>query len=842
MIKAVSLKISFVFGLIFMLISGNTLLVHSQTDDSANLSLRLKISPSNVEAGDQSHKIGYVGFANKHGGMVKISKDVTIHLESNNEAVASVPSQVTIPAGSEFTVFDIRTANTMGSAKIFASHRDEKTYDTIFVGTSSDFANDIRLVINLPTNEMNVNSEMPFSLYLQNSDGDITQAPFDISVSLDYEDDLIGIDANDNIIKKGNSYVWGTIKSNDKVGNAFIRATSDKLGFDEAKEIRISSSLPSSLSVEIFPEKIPATLKRDIDVIVSLIDSDGQPTLTQEDIKLQFFSDDDSIGNQIDRNFKESQIAPVIKKGQFSYHFSQRLDFIKENKTITIGATTKGLGVASDTFTTVRPYTTSNPLAENKTMQLFTLSKIPTKSQTIAVFQIGTLLPKQADNNDQSQQTPEQTEKEFYPLIINENYDSDGSDKKINLISSNDLLLKIKEMGNIDATSSYGTAIIESGQETGQVVLSSTIKGIGSTSTPTEVINTLKQEKTMVFSPTGNNAILFDKNGYFDLFIISLDMKDRPTIVENEIRYLMTPINEILTIEKNKTFSHVVFQGSLIQSEDQETITIKTVPIGESADTDLEAQNTFAKEPTAKLQFDMPFETLNTNDGKYVGVVQILDFQDNPITLSNDLRVKISPSSLGVIEVPDYIIIPSGRFFAEFPIETKGKADTLTLDASSKGIVGTITEIKTESIITKLKISIGSVNEPVQVDQPTDLKIYVDDEQENSVSGATIRVISDNSSVSPNTITTKEDGSAVIQFNAHNAPKISLQILASADGYSEEQKTFEFDVQQSVEVKQTELPEWLIYAGIGVVATVVVGMIIFLRKPKLQLEDEEEYE
>ncbi|QLH09014.1 hypothetical protein [Candidatus Nitrosotenuis sp. DW1] len=216
-----------------------------------------------------------------------------------------------------------------------------------------------------------------------------------------------------------------------------------------------------------------------------------------------------------------------------------------------------------------------------------------------------------------------------------------------------------------------------------------------------------------------------------------------------------------------------------------------------------------------------------------------MDFRNEPLTLSSDLRIKITPSILGVIEVPDYVTVPSGKSFVEFPIETKGKEGAITLDASSKGIVGASTEIKTELVVTKLKISIGSVNEPIPADQPTDLKIYVDDEQENSVSGATIRIISDNSAVTPTIVTTKEDGSAVIQFNAHNAPKTSLQILATAAGYTEEQKTFEFDVQHSTEVEQIELPEWLIYAGIGVVATVVVGMVIFLRKPKLQLEDEE---
>lgn len=109
--------------------------------------------------------------------------------------------------------------------------------------------------------------------------------------------------------------------------------------------------------------------------------------------------------------------------------------------------------------------------------------------------------------------------------MINENYDSIGSEQRINLISSNDMILQISDVGRITASSSHGTSIIQTGQETGSVYLSSTIKGIGSASTTTEIINTLKQEQTTLFSPTGTNAISFDKNGRFDFFVISLDHK-----------------------------------------------------------------------------------------------------------------------------------------------------------------------------------------------------------------------------------------------------------------------------------------------------------------------------
>lgn len=848
--KKILPRILFIFFSAFMLISGNAAIVLAQSYDVSTLTLEVKVSPTNIPATNGQHSVGYVGLMNNYGNLMKLTEDTAIRLESSDPTVASVPSEVIIEKNTEFAVFDIITNSKAGAAKIFASFEDKNDYGTVIVGDSyADLQNDLSLVINLPTNEMNVDSEMPFSLYLQNSNGEITQAPFDIPIRVDFEEELVHADTSEITISKGNSYVWSTIKSKDKIGNAFLRATADKLSFDEAKEIRISSSLPSSLKVDIFPEKIPATLEREVDVVVSLLDSDGLPTFAQDDVKLQFFADDDSIGNQIDKSIKELQLNVVIKKGQFSYHLKQELDLTKIDQEITIGATTKGLGVASDSFTTVEPMTTNNPKAENKTMIIYTLDKIPTKSKTIAVYQIGALIDDETDETTTPEETkedkkldPEEFMDKFRPLIINENYVSDGSEKKINLISSSDLLLKIGKTGGIDATSSHGTAIIETGQETGQVALSSTIKGIGSASTLTEVINTLKQEKTMVFSPTGDNSILFDKTGRFDLFLISLDTKDRPTLVENPIKYLITPINEILTIEKDRTFSHVVFQGNTIQAGNQESITIRAIPIGESADARLEATNTYEKKPTAKLDLSIPFGILNTNGNEYIGTVQMTDFNGNPIIAFDDQRVKFTPSEFGLADVPDYVTIPKGTSSANFVVKTKDNNGLFTLTANANGIVGDAAEIETKSVVNKLKISIGSVIEPIPVDQQTELKIYIDDEHANAMNGVTVKVISDNASVTPDTVTTSADGSATIQFNPKQSPKTSLQILAYAQGFDEEQKTFDFAVASTSEDTKNEIPQWIIYTGVGAVAAIVAGMIFILRKPKLQLEDDEELE
>lgn len=819
---------------------GNLVIVYAQ---SQSLDVTIKLAPSTVETGADLHRIGHVGLVDRHGNLVRVPNDTVIRLESENPGIASVPPEITIPVGAQFATFDVTTGISPGTVKIFAQYKDDLDYDVLSVGRYDEIlASSLRLIVNLPTSEMNVNSVMPFSLYLQDLGGKTVQAPFDIPISLEYERGLVGVDIFDHTIKKGNSYILGTITSHDKVGNAFIRASADKLGFDEAKEIRISSSLPSSLAIQILPEKIPATLKRDVTIIVSLTDSDGLPTFAQEDIHLQFFSDDQFVNSQIDRIIKEQSITPAIKKGEFSYHFKPKLDlfrplsgFLAEERTITVGVATRGLGVAMDTFDTVRAITTANPLAENKTIQIYTLDKIPTKSKTVAVFQIGALIPKNVGENvtDTASQ-----DVEFVPLIVNEVYDSVGGDRKISLTSTNDMLLRISEIGNMDVSNSYGTAIIQTGQETGPVVLSSTIKGIGAASTTIEVINTLKQERTLIFSPTGRESILFDRRGHFDLFLISLDSKSRPTAVENEVRYLVTPINEIMTIQRESTYSHVSFPGSAIQSDGQ-SILIRTVPVGESANTSLQSHGTFRTEPTAKIGISIPFSTLSPDMAVYPATIQVYDFYNNPIALPGDLRVKITPSEFGIIGLPDYVTIPAGESFAAFPIETSGKAGTITLDASARGIIGTTASLETRSTVTKLKIDIGSVMEPLLAGEMTELKIYVDDEDQRSVGGATVKLVSRDASVMPETITTNGEGYAIVQMSPNQSPRMSLQILATANGFTGDQRTYNFDVMAEVEpVAKTELPEWIIYAGIGAVAVVGGGMTVALRKPKKQDEDE----
>ena len=168
------------------------------------------------------------------------------------------------------------------------------------------------------------------------------------------------------------------------------------------------------------------------------------------------------------------------------------------------------------------------------------------------------------------------------------------------------------------------------------------------------------------------------------------------------------------------------------------------------------------------------------------------------------------------------------------------------ISANVNGVVGSQQEFKTKSFLSKLKISTGSVNEPVTPGEPVELKLYVDDQNLESVEGASLKIVSgSNNTVTPTNIKTEKDGSAKVYFTAKpDVTTISLQIFATAEGYVDEQRTFEFSVvtnnPSNFQVLELGFPDWIVYIGIAAILVIGTVMFIFLRKPKQLLEDEYE--
>jgi len=83
------------------------------------------------------------------------------------------------------------TGEKSGKTTITANLNGKITFQKIEIGTDDTYLpDDLILELHLPTNEMHVDSEMPFSVYLKTSDGILVRAPNDIEISLKHEKSL----------------------------------------------------------------------------------------------------------------------------------------------------------------------------------------------------------------------------------------------------------------------------------------------------------------------------------------------------------------------------------------------------------------------------------------------------------------------------------------------------------------------------------------------------------------------------------------------------------------------------------------------------------------------------
>lgn len=861
-------KKSLIFVLSLMLLITMPL----QTASAQNLeslpdySIKLAISPSHIEEGSSAHHIGYLYVLSKNGIPITSSQDVLISLSSDDPLIASVPEKIILKANEEYASFDVTTGTLTGNTVITATLHSKTTFQEIQVGNAeTHLPDDLILELNLPTDEMHVNSKMPFSVYLRTSDGYVIRAPFDIDVNLEYERSLAIPNSDVMSIKKGEYYAWGTLETNEKIGNTFLRAIQNESNLDTAKSVKISSTLPTSLAIDVFPKLITAEVEKKLDIFVSVVDSDGNPTITPEDIELNFFSNDQySIGDKLDETMKE--VKTVIKKGQFGYYLRQELNLsnLLAND-IVIGVSAEGYGIATDTFSTVgKSINIDNDQVTEKDVQLFIPERMPSNATSIVTYQINAIENDDDDVDEEGNPITDDTEDaededkiilsmddlddgEFYPIQTNENYYADGYVKKLDVISGDNNLVTVTDIGKIEVGNSFGTAIISAGQKSGPVLISASVQGVGSDSVLTEVVNTLEQKEARIFSPTGQDSILFDRDGNFDVFLIAIDSQDRPKVLKHDSKYLITPTNGIIEIKKDSTFAFSkLHSDSFTITEEENMINLKVVPIGEGADLSLETEKIFTTQPSSKILVILPSDEINANHENNLGIVQIVDLQGNPIIPSFDVKSKIVSSEESIVQVINDAVISSGISYATFPIQTTGTVGNSMISASAKGVIGTEYELSTGSSLTQLKIFTSGLDELIPVNQPVEIKLFIDDANAESVPGVSIKIETDeNSLVDSDIVRTGPDGSAVISLTATNGPSISLNLIATAEGYSEVKDTLTINVDapdKTLNAVDLELPEWIVYVIIAAILLIGILVVLFLKKSKAPLEEEWEEE
>lgn len=877
--------------LITIIISGQSTSIIAQDEaEEVDVILLLELAPSIVGVGEATYSIGYVKIVDSYDALpILASRDLKITLISSDPSIASVPNQVVIPFKQDYAKFDVTVGNIEGTTEISAIFQDQIVTQTFRVGENvSEFADNLVLKINLPANKTHVNSVMPFSVFLNGTNG-LVQAPKDITVSFDYEESLVELD-DKIIIKRGSYYGLGTVKTLGNVGNAFIKASTENPKLDTVANIKISSSQPAKLKVDVWPKFIGMS-EENIDIFVSLLDVDNLPTKATQDIKLKIFADDEDLDDRIEDDLKP--YGPIIKKGQFGFYLRQDFDFlpihvtnieefdtgeedieIEENKTrdlthnelqcldeegapldtedevcipagITIGASAEGLTSDANTFIIFDPLGYNDPKASDKQLNFHIPDKIPSDATAIMVYQITTLEKNNNDVEDAKKDTDDPIdhleEGEYYPVQSGINFSPVNLVDNMSVVSNDTSRVRIADAGNILSSDSYGTAILASGGKTGKATISTVLKGLGSGSVTTSVVNPLAAAKTKIFSPAGPDKILFNNDGYADIFFMLLDSNGRPSTSKDEIKYLLKPINELIDIPSREYFvkkqSIISSYGSAAESK---LVKINAEPVGISAVSTLEVASTFKiVPPSVTLQVIIPFENIaGVNSENRIGVVQLTDAYENPISLPFDLRVRLGSNNTEVIQVPSSVTITSGDSFVEFPVTTFGNAGFSAISASADLLHGSEALLFVEPYYPALNVYLQYLDTTIEWNKEAIIDIFVEDEYGLAVEDATVRLTAGtNSTVSPTTVRTDEDGIATVTFKTDiDKPATYLSAEVAKDGYEYGEATIDLAVTGFTQEGGGTifgLPFWVTYAGIaGIVGGIAVVAFMILRKPK----------
>ena len=875
--------------------------------------IKLNFLPNIFEPAKSTDSIGYINVVDFEGLPRFTPKDIVVKLESSDTNIASVPSSVIIKKDTHFTNFDVNIVGGVGTVKITSLFQGQTTETELKVGLiEGELPQNITPVINLPTDTSRVNTSIPFSIYIKSLDDTIIQAPRDIEIVLEYDKELVQIQ-NDLTIKKGDFYALGTIIIKDNTGNAFIKATIKGTNANSVSNIKIISINPDNLKVFVYPKMINAQSQTDFDIFVGLYDSDGNPAIATEDVKLDITQDRNVILVKPMNDFLKNN-NPVIKKGQFGYYGKVDSDFIFPSKHVanailtgdvvrdviwpeaplnyTISASSDNYGISSTLLSIVEKITleldrsneesaTAN-LVDLLAVNVFVPDTIPPGVSAIMTYQTSAIVSKEDEGEEADEDITLITIEDFadgdlFPVMPSESYSSKENSAhpsvdNLKITTTDDKILKIIETGSISKPSSFGTALIETGHKTGPVTLSVSLKGVGTGSATTTIINPIKPTETLIFSPIGEKTLTFNNKGNSDILFVLLDDSGRPTTHENNIQYVLEPVNTIINIEPGQTFvraeinSDSFGKGAIfddviwiedlnadgLQDPEETRPAIKThintTPIGINEKDELKIAEDFeVKSVPATVQITLPFESIVTDANpktERFGIVEIVDLYGNPVTVLRDTLVKLSSSNAEVIDVPPLITIPEGKSFAQIPFKILGEEGISTIMVNSTGSTfGSDVEIQIIQMLKRLSMFLPEAPDMnINVQYP--LEFFVDDNYGESIEDVELTFIANDGTVTRESARTDESGRAEVNFTP-TGPSPTLSIIAFKDNYLDAEETLVFNA--IVEEEDTGtflgLPPWALYAAIAGVAGGIGGVaFLIIRKPKVKAEAGEEEE
>jgi hypothetical protein len=302
-----------------------------------------------------------------------------------------------------------------------------------------------------------------------------------------------------------------------------------------------------------------------------------------------------------------------------------------------------------------------------------------------------------------------------------------------------------------------------------------------------------------------------------------------------------------LEIQKNHAFANANFHSDSFDIGSDDRILVNAVPIGIEADLQLGSDTSFGSQISSSIEVMLPFENLDSkSEVTYKGVVQLKDLLGNPSTATKDLKIKLGMEGANIVNIPEHVTISQGSSYATFPISANGQQGDASIAASIKGVTGTQTKISTTSNDPKLKIFTEGIEGSLNIGEPAELTVFIDDDSANPVPGASVKLVTDAGvTITPSNTRTDETGSVTVDVTVEEGELVSIQILASASGYSDGKQSFDYTVEGASSLGGLELglPDWVLYVGVAAMIGIGAVLVVFLKKPKASSEDEEdEYE
>lgn len=263
---------------------------------SQAVGLALTIIPPKLPADDGTYPAVVISLVDSIGLPSAALSDLTVFLTSSLTGVASVPSTVTITAGSEYVVADATTTPIPGSTTISASSYGlASSYAQLTTVTPSGFPSKLEVFVS-PSSLLRRADKGSVRVELVDSAGLPSKAITPVTALLSSSNiSVASLDQGSVTISPGEIYATGTFATSANSGQAAIVASSTGYGSGESIVTVVPSCSsacgPSELLLKLVPITLPADGKTHSALEVDLTTSSWKPAVSSSDTIVQLSSD-----------------------------------------------------------------------------------------------------------------------------------------------------------------------------------------------------------------------------------------------------------------------------------------------------------------------------------------------------------------------------------------------------------------------------------------------------------------------------------------------------------------------------------------------------------------------